>query len=144
EAACENFSGSLIPVHEKCFGSENGSLEVVVTGGTPPYAFNWSTGQSTAKIENLASGNYEVSVTDANQNVIVLQETIISPEQVEATGIVKQASCLGNDGAISLNVLGGEAPYDYQWNNGATAKDISGLSTGNYAVTITDNNGCTV
>src|SRR5690606_8273900 len=77
-------------------------------------------------------------------NVIVLQETIISPEQLDATGIVKQASCLGNDGAISLNVLGGEAPYDYQWNNGATAKDISGLSAGNYDVTITDINGCTV
>ena len=49
----------------------------------------------------------------------------------------------GNNGSISLNVSGGTSPFSYNWSNGATTQNISGLTSGSYAVTITDANGCT-
>jgi|GEM_PF-1389538 len=48
------------------------------------------------------------------------------------------------DGAVNATVTGGTPNYTYSWDNSATSEDISGLATGNYCVTVTDNNGCTV
>jgi glucose/arabinose dehydrogenase len=46
------------------------------------------------------------------------------------------------DGAADLTITNGEAPYTIEWSNGAITEDITGLATGNYTVTVTDNAGC--
>ncbi len=50
----------------------------------------------------------------------------------------------GNDGTASANITGGAAPFSYEWSTNATSEDISGLSSGSYCVTVTDNNACAV
>ncbi|HEV7349824.1 hypothetical protein [Telluribacter sp.] len=54
-----------------------------------------------------------------------------------------KVACNGNDGAVTLNVTGGTAPYTYLWSNGATTKNITGLVPDTYSATITDGNNCT-
>ena len=52
-----------------CKGTNNGYIDLLVSGGIPPYTFNWSTGEYTSKIEDLSVGQYKVIITDANDCV---------------------------------------------------------------------------
>ena len=47
-----------------CNGDSSGEINSFVQGGTPPYSYEWSTGQTTASINQLAPGSYALTVTD--------------------------------------------------------------------------------
>jgi gliding motility-associated-like protein len=128
-----------------CFGGNNASINVSVTGGTTPYAYNWSNGASTQNINALSAGNYTVTVTDANNCTTTLSQTITQPAQALAVSVAasQNVNCFGgNNASITLTTTGGTAPYSYNWSNGATSQNISGLASGTYTVTVTDANGC--
>jgi hypothetical protein len=82
----------------------------------------------------------EAGLTDEQQVQIVVTEITGDPEW-SVTGEVENANCLDQDGAITLNVSGGFGEKEYSWSNGATTKDVSGLQSGVYSVTITDRKG---
>jgi gliding motility-associated-like protein len=129
--------------HVTCNGSTNGSIDLTVSGGVGPYTYLWNTGITTEDITALASGNYSVQVTDANGCVNNVAFTITEPAPLLATPVVDDITCNGdNDGEISLGVSGGTGPYTYSWADGPTTQNRSGLSPGNYTVTVTDFNGC--
>ena len=128
-----------------CFGGNNGSLDVTVSGGTFPYTFVWSNGQTTQNILNLTSGNYTVTVTDANGCTSLQNATITQPSAAlsSSASITQQVLCFaGNNGSVNLTVSGGTSPYTYAWSNGAVSEDLTGLAAGTYTVNITDANGC--
>ena len=129
-----------------CFGNSTGAIDITITGGTTPYSYSWDNGSSTEDITGLAVGDYAVTVTDANGCMISETITISQPSAVlEANATASDISCFGGaDGSVQLNPSGGTAPYTYSWNTGATTKDVFGLTIGNYQVTITDFNGCTI
>ena len=52
------------------------------------------------------------------------------------------AGCM--DGTVAANVMGGTPPYTYSWSNGASTDSLSGLAAGDYVITVTDSNGCTL
>lgn len=64
--------------------------------------------------------------------------------QLAVTGSIVNESCAGNDGAISISVTGGSPPYIFTWSNGAGTSDISGLSAGNYTLTVRDQTATSV
>ncbi|MEN9302204.1 MAG: hypothetical protein RL264_633, partial [Bacteroidota bacterium] len=127
-----------------CFGQNNGTITLTVTGGTTPYSYLWSNGSTTKDLSGLSSGVYSVIVTDARGCQSSTSVTITepsSPISVSLSGI--DLTCFGNfSGSITSSVSGGTAPYSYAWSNGATTSDLSGLAAGVYSLTLTDFRSC--
>ena len=121
----------------------NGWATVTPTGGTAPYTYLWSNGQTGTTINNLGAGSYSVTVTDANgcmkpATVIISQSAALTID-ITATNI----TCNGeNDGSATASAQTGTPPYTYQWSNGQTTATIGNLSAGTYTVTVTDLVNC--
>lgn len=132
-----------------CHGGSDGAIDATVTGGTPPYAsYIWNGGAHvTEDISTLTAGNYTLVVTDASGCTQSETFTVDEPNGITITPTITNVSCnIGSDGAIDITVSDGTPPYvSYDWNSGAfITEDITALSAGNYQVTVTDNNGCSV
>jgi len=107
-----------------CFGAENGSLDLQLSGGTEPYIYSWSNGITTEDQTGLGPASYSITVTDANNCTILISDEISEPtileESVEAT--LSFVSCPGDtDGGIDIVISGGSPPYSYNWSNGSTS-----------------------
>ena len=140
-------SGGVTTTDVLCNGTSNGTASITISGGTMPYAYLWSDGQTTATATGLASGVYSVTVTDANGCTITESGvTITQPVLLESEGIgTSDASCFGAcDGTAAISVDGGTFPYTYLWSDGQVTPVAAGLCAGTYSVTVTDANGCTL
>lgn len=130
----------------RCHGESNGAIALVTTGGVAPYSYLWNIGGSTTPdINQLPAGQYVCQVTDHNGCVSNAVVDVTQPEVLTSTNVqVVDASGAGqNNGSITLEVIGGTAPYAVNWNNGASGTSIQGLTPGEYVYTIVDTNGCT-
>lgn len=132
-----------------CNGASDGSATLTVSGGTPPYNFLWSNGQTSQNLSGANAGNHTVTIIDANNCTATNSVTLIEPLPINITlnsptyGGGYNVSCAGlNDGVINASVSNGVSPYSYLWSNGATTQNIGNGSAGNNSVTITDANGC--
>ena len=141
------FNNNTIIDDVSCNGLSDGSVALSILGGTAPYTYLWSNGQTTSTATNLVAGTYSVVIEDANgctldiNNVIVTEPIVLS----STASTIAHVSCNGmNDGSIYLNVVGGTAPYTYLWSDGQTTATASNLSGGTYSVVVTDANGCTL
>jgi hypothetical protein len=131
-----------------CNGANNGSLIVYLSGGTTPYTYSWNpSGETTATATGLSAGTYTLTITDKNGCFITATAPITQPPvlNVSAISFITNVSCFGgNNGKDSAIVVGGTSPYTYRWApNGGTKQTGTGLTVGNYTVTVTDNHGCT-
>ncbi len=127
-----------------CFGGNNGTALINLTGGTAPINYNWSNGASGNPINNLAPGTYTVDIIDAAECPAELSFTITEPTLLEITATATNASGGNqNNGTATATASGGTSGYTYLWSNGATTFSIQNLSPGFYSVTTTDINGCT-
>lgn len=134
-----------------CFGG-TGAVDVTVTGGSiGSYAYIWST-TSGSGIQNgledqnaLTAGIYHLEVSDANGCITVEDITLTQPPELTIELVPTHITCQGlgfDNGSVNLTVTGGIGQFNYTWSNGEHTQDISGLSEGNYSVTVTDANGC--
>jgi hypothetical protein len=140
-------------------GANAGSITVTATGGTGAYTYDWSgtpTGDGTPTISGLGGGTYAVTVTDVNGCTEVLSATIIQGSTLVLSITPMNPTCppgadppVNSDGSIDLTVTGGTPIYTYAWTTVGgtgltpTTQDQSGLTSGTYNVTVTDNDGCT-
>jgi subtilisin-like proprotein convertase family protein len=138
-------NSSFVQNNINCFGINNGQIDLTVSGSVSPYTYAWSNGATTQDLNNLTAGNYTVTIIDANACSSTLSATISSPSQINAGLITVNPLCNNQTtGSINLTVNGGVAPYSYNWSNSAITEDLSNLTAGNYTVTITDANSCTI
>lgn len=141
-SALQPLSADYEVAHLDCSGDTNGSINVTVNGGVPPYQFEWSNGATTQNLENIPSGVYNLTITDAADSTITLSAQVNSPAPISITASQTNTGCGQSSGAIDLTVTGGTAPYTFQWNNGSVNEDLSDLPGGDYNVIVTDTNGC--
>jgi gliding motility-associated-like protein len=141
-------------VNNACFQGTSGSLMITASGGLPPYSYAWAGpnnfSSTVANPQNLASGTYQVTVTDANGCTITgAQQTITEPTQLTFAQTAINNTCFqGTSGSITVTPSGGTAPYTYAWtgpnNFSSTVANPQNLASGTYQVTIRDANGCTI
>lgn len=131
-----------------CDGSESTAMVNIEHGGgghTDVFWYEWSTGEISQVIPIYSSGQYSVTVTDTynacslSHNFEILQAPAVN------TSISKtDVTCYGrNDGTMTANVIGGVEPFSYNWSTTLHSATITNLVPGTYAVTVTDDNGCT-
>jgi hypothetical protein len=127
-----------------CNGFSDGSVTTNVSGGLAPYSYLWNDGSTVANLSGLSAGTYCVTVTDLLAGIVTGCYTVNEPLLLEIVypNVIPVTCNGGNDGAISINVIGGTSPYSYLWSNLQTTEDISGLAAGWYTVTVTDVKGC--
>ncbi|MFH2096319.1 MAG: choice-of-anchor L domain-containing protein [Bacteroidota bacterium] len=130
---------------ENC-GDGLGAIDLTLTGGITPYNFNWNIGASTEDLINLPAGTYTCTITDQAGCYFTITEII--ENVTNGLEFVSSSSlddyCYGYTGEADITVTGGITPYSFNWSNGATTEDLSGITAGTYDVTITDNTGCMI
>lgn len=123
-----------------CFDGSDGSVDWVIAGGTPPYNATFSNAQNS----NLPAADYILNIADS-QNCAV--DSTITISQPSALGISNVDIVNANDGAngsITIAPEGGTPPYQYDWSNGSDIPNPDQLAQGDYSVTITDAEGCSL
>ena len=141
---CANFVAEIDAVDAICFGDENGSAEIFVSGGTAPFEYLWSNGETTSSTDGLGAGLVSVLITDLNGCTLELEAEIDQPQEIVITleNTINESDVDANDGSIEVSVTGGVGPYTYQWSNGATAALNADIACGDYQLLILDGNGC--
>jgi gliding motility-associated-like protein len=138
-----NLATSLSDVENNlCYGDCEGQMTVNVSGGTPPFNYVWTNGDSQASISDLCAGYYQVTVVDADNCVIHENGYITSPTEINMQVLADPILCYGDSTSIDLQATGGTFPYDYQWSTGASGQSLEAVTAGQYSVTLTDDHNC--
>ncbi len=134
-----------------CFGFDDGSIQLVIANGQPPFLFDWNDGNgfvSQNTMEGIVNATFFVDVMDANGCFGAGQfELVVEPPpplEIDLDSV--DVSCFGeSDGSIIPHVVGGVGGYQYQWSAGGQTDSIAtGLPAGMYFVTVWDANDCVI
>lgn len=146
---CGSISSTISSTDVSCSNGEDGTASIVANDGTAPYTYNWSNGATEAMISGLLSGDYTVTVTDANNCETINSVTINEPEPVVISDIEIMSTTDGqSNGSVSVSVSGGTETYTYVWSlDGvvvSTDMSLNDVLAGVYTLQVTDSNGCAV
>lgn len=135
---------TIIPTDPLCNNGCNGSIVVTPVGGTQPFNISWNNGGNTLTLNNLCSGTYTFTLTDATGCSYNGTSTLNNPAPLQQPTITPtNPVCYGYcDGSATVNPIDGLAPYTFMWNNNQTTQTATNLCSGNYSVTVYDANNC--
>jgi len=136
---------TVIVTDATCSTCFDGAIDIEVSGGTPPYSYYWSTGDTTQDLANISLGSYwSVTVTDNNGCDLVKQNIKVGLNcPLSVSGTVTDYQCASSPGAINTSVSHNAGSVTFNWSNGDTTQHLSGLSPGNYNLIAEDTTGCT-
>jgi gliding motility-associated-like protein len=127
------------------------SINITITGGTIPYSIIWDGpngfSSNSETLSNLATGTYNLQLTDSNNCVFNASYEVSAPPLIEITLTATDVTCAGeSDGTIICFPEGGSGIYTIFWTgpNGFTSgnQNLTDLEAGIYEVTVTDDTGC--
>ena len=148
---CSNFQLLGVGIkNNSCAGSNDGTITISVSGGTPPYTYTignntFMTNATNHTFGPFAAGTYnDISVTDSKGCKVSFAGTaqINDASEIRLSTTTTAACGTSTSGGIDLTVSGGTPNYSYIWSNGTTTQDLTNLAAGSYSVTVTDDNGC--
>ena len=131
-----------------CYGYNNGSASLSISGGTPSYTVQWdaaANGQTGLTANNLVSGTYSYTITDAHTCTKTDSVEINQPAEITIViDSVNNAHCGNSDGNAHVTASGGTGTLSYSWNTSPvqTGQTLSNVPTGSYIVEVTDQNSC--
>ena len=126
-----------------CYGDQNSFIEVEVDGGSGDFEYEWSNGDETARIENIGSGDYDLTVIDNNSGCEHEESFYIEePDEMDPFYDITNAECGQEMGMVELEVDGGVYPFLYIFEDFETYEEDIELAAGEYEVMIRDYNGC--
>lgn len=136
-------------VNASCNGVCDGSIDLVVGGGTGAYSYAWDNGATSEDISALCAGTYNVTVTDANGCTATASYTVTEPTAVVVNTTPTDEFCGQANGQASATTSGGTGAISVEWFSDpgltaslGTSNPLTGLSAGTYYVEATDANGC--
>lgn len=135
-----------ISTNASCFDSCNGALNIIASGGDSSYNYIWSGPNgfisSDSNLTNLCNGEYIITVDDG---ITTLTDTfnIYQPQEMISNLVVDSILCYNGITQAEINVWGGTQPLTYNWSNG-DSNYITNISAGNYSISVTDQNGCSI
>ncbi|MFO7790510.1 MAG: PKD domain-containing protein, partial [Bacteroidales bacterium] len=134
--------------HVDCNGNYTGMAEIIPSGGVTPYTYTWSNSADTSLLDNIAAGEYDVTVTDANGCTVSESFTITEPDELLVSFNNDMAICEGQAFDLIATPIGGTAPYTIFWDDGSgyttgpTSQTVSPDTTTSYSVYVEDAHGC--
>ena len=125
-----------------CAGYSDGSVELVLTSGYPPYAVLWQDGDTALLHDSLVAGLYQVTVSDL-VDVFVFNFQVTEPDPLTLTPLATNIDTVYSQiGQILSNPDGGSQPYAFLWSDGSASQNFSTYQSGWYYVTVVDAKGC--
>lgn len=145
-------NAAITATNVRCNGECDGSGSINFSGGVAPYTFLWTPGlQTVYNPSNLCVGSNTATITDANGCKVSGTVLLTQPAPLTVKMVIDTAHCGKRDGGACANVIGGAAPYLYQWDTlgpisvvGPQTACIKNMKSNTYNVTVTDANGCIV
>ncbi len=145
ECCPDHFTDSGIANNTTCRDAQDGSISLNVRSNYAPYTYAWSNGAATDNVTGLAPGSYTVTVTDQATCNTVLTFDITQPPPFTFDTLITRPTCGGGrDGAVTLTINGGTAPYQFNWNNAGFTSDntLRDIPRGLYNLVLRDANNC--
>ncbi len=145
------FVGCYLDLHidttnATCNGFDNGAIEIDIEIGVGPFDINWYSNGTwigdTQNIYNLTAGSYYFTIEDAQGCISGDTVKVKEPLPLVMSYEWKDACFDVDNGEISIEVSGGTEPYVYIWSNGSDLPLLTGLSPGDYSVSVSDGNSC--
>lgn len=131
-----------------CYSGSDGSIDVITSGGSSPYAYTWSPIISTGPtVTGLQAGTYQLTITDHNGCDTTLSISVFQPPQLTLTNSGDVSICNGQSTTITAGATGGTGAYTFTWDNGlgnGNSFNVSPTTTTTYTVSIVDGNSCSV
>jgi len=129
-----------------CPGEKTGAAKAIVTGGTPPYDFQWTNGTEIFNqnpLTNIGAGTYNLNLQDTAGCVVTVSVTITEPGALNVSITTEHSYCQLSNGSATAAVSGGTSPYTFLWtqfNN--TTETLNQVPPGDYQLTVADQNNC--
>ncbi len=130
-----------------CYGYNDGSIEIAVTGGQPPYTYVWAanTSHNSPIFENLTAGTYDLTIIDSNNCNAMMSILLENPDPIVLDLGPDETLCLGQSLYFDISISDPGATYEWQSDNGFTGNtpQVTLTEAGTYTATITTILGCT-